>query len=380
MSHWAGSALYQANMQNMMAGLALVMVAAGCGVELGDDEPTTDPVARKECPDYGCGGQNSPNIAGTYFHELNMTSSLSHLVPNREGVALVSFTQAGVAYDLHVAHGRLVGTANGQNTIRGGQLQGAIFVVRIGSATSFQDYHIKIDEVHDEVLYWAKGGDAPALEGYRLKYQRINDTSFQDMCTRPPAIGGPDVLSMGGDFIHDVLVFEGERIDGRTRTDAADPTHEWFSIGCAGGTLAKMYLTGHTLVATLDGFSTTQAERQAILKMFSADYCGDGTPFTVSGQPLQWADDHKWMNADSSEITKQSSFEARWTDTGAACLSTPRATIAGTPANVELGQGVVDDIASTCAAVGHRLRPCSDTNYDGNSYPFDGYHLLSVNP
>lgn len=367
-------------MRNVMAGLALAILAAGCGVELGDDEPTTDPVARKECPDYGCGDKNSPNIAGTYFHELNMTSSLAHLVPNSEGVALASFTQAGVAYDLHVAHGRLVGTTSGGNTIRGSQLQGAIFLVRIGRPTTFQDYYIKIDEVHDEVRYWAKGGNAPRLEGYRLKYQRINDTYFQDMCTNPPADGGPDVLSMGGDFIHDVLVFEGERIGARTRTDAADPTHEWFSIGCAGGTLAKMYLTGHTIAARMDGFSTTQPERQAILKLLSADYCGDGTPFTVSGQPLQWADDHAWMQVDSSKITRQSTFEARWTDTGAACLSTPRATIAGTPANVELGPTVVDDIASTCAAVGHHLPRCSDTNYDGNSYHLDGYHLLSVNP
>jgi hypothetical protein len=56
------------------------------------------------------------------------------------------------------------------------------------------------------------------------------------------------------------------------------------------------------------------------LKMFTADVCGDGTSFTVHGQPLLWADANHLTAFERSAA----SLEAVWTDQGAVCLDTPR--------------------------------------------------------
>src|SRR6185295_18525269 len=65
---------------------------------------------------------------------------------------------------------------------------------------------------------------------------------------------------------------------------------------------------------------TTAAQRQAMLKMFTADVCGDGTSFTVQGQPLVWAD----ANGVTSFVKPPGSLEAIWNEGGALCLDTPR--------------------------------------------------------
>jgi hypothetical protein len=57
-----------------------------------------------------------------------------------------------------------------------------------------------------------------------------------------------------------------------------------------------------------------------MLKMFTADVCGDGTSFTVHGQPLLWADANHLMGF----AKPAASLEAVWTDKGAVCLDTPR--------------------------------------------------------
>lgn len=91
-----------------------------------------------------------------------------------------------------------------------------------------------------------------------------------------------------------------------------------------------------------------------MFKMFTADVCGDGTSFTVHGQPLLWAD--------AKGITKfasaPASIEAIWNDTGAVCLDTPR----------------VPKLASSIAA------RCRRASCGGATTPAGRGHAISVNP
>jgi len=237
-------------------------------------------------------------------------------------------------------------------------------------------YAVRIDEVH-HVDYWLNGATGQKIESYRLRYFTVipGATGPTDLCSNGLEYN-PDNGPLAP-YIHDVLLFEGERIDAHHRIDLADPTGQWFSMGCAGGTLAKMYLTGHVMIAAADGYATTQDERTAILKMFSADYCGTGTAFTVTGQPLYWGDNLGWM---TFQPLTGSTLEARWNEHGAICLDAPRATVTNTPAQQELNNpqnngAWLQSIYAECATVGHALPPCTGSMID----PSPG-HMVSANP
>jgi hypothetical protein len=92
----------------------------------------------------------------------------------------------------------------------------------------------------------------------------------------------------------------------------------WINIACAGTALAKLFLVRHTEAS--QEVRTTRAERQAMLKMFTADVCGDGTSFTVHGQPLFWAD----VKGITRFPDAPASIEAVWSAKGAVCLERPR--------------------------------------------------------
>jgi hypothetical protein len=148
----------------------------------------------------------------------------------------------------------------------------------------------------------------------------------------------------------------------------------WFNLGCAGSTLAKMALTGHTEGARrARAFDTSLSERQTMLKMLSGDYCGHGNAYTVAGQPLNWRDDHGTMKL--AALLAQPPLplvrEARWNDKGAACLDKPRVDAHPTPlSDTTFGPDIYDQVMSECV-----LPQCDDSSFE-----VDGYHLLSATP
>jgi hypothetical protein len=181
---------------------------------------------------------------------------------------------------------------------------------------------IKISEIGTVQTFARLLGAPRTLETYRLEGADFTNgpTDFRNLCANTPSRYNPDVLGMN---VAHALVFEGERIDKDAKTidPVLDPT--WFNIGCAGHALAKLAINAQTEAAHLAfGFTTTIPERQAFLKMLVADYCGTGTPFTVSGQPLQWMDWRGYTQYVSSPANL--ALEARWSANGAVCLNTPR--------------------------------------------------------
>jgi hypothetical protein len=106
------------------------------------------------------------------------------------------------------------------------------------------------------------------------------------------------------------------------------------------------------------------------LKMFAADYCGGGVPFTIPGQPLEWKDDHNWM-----AIIRESKLEVRWIPEGAKCLLTPRLLANPSPAgNASFPLGIVQTIRAVCGANTPPACDDEDLTHQG------GYHLISANP
>jgi hypothetical protein len=334
-----------------------VALLVGCGVETDG----VDPIAKigGGCAPWEC-GTNSPQISAYGFHELNLSGQ-----PEPESqFRLLDFKLAGNSYTLQVVNGRMIAT-NAGGAIFGQGLVGAYMLV--GQST-VDTYAIQIQEV-GTVAYWA-GGGVKTIESYLLAYAPapggVPFPTFQNLCSNPPPRGSSESRNM--DPTH-ALVFEGDRIDGFQKKEYGID-RSWFNIGCAGHTLAKMYLTGHVQAAEVDGFVTTQAERTAIIKMFSADYCGTGAAYTVSGMPLDYRDDLGWL---AYPVPAPVSLEARWSETGATCVRSLR--------------GDVDPTKDFSAAFPNGPRPqmtldgCHPaTCRDNNPNLLGTAHLVSGNP
>jgi hypothetical protein len=170
------------------------------------------------------------------------------------------------------------------------------------------------------------------------------------------------------------VLFEDDRIDAEAIAVTGE-TPGWFNIGCAGHALAKQHLLGHTVAAAkLFGVLPPPIpQRTANLKMITADYCGNGHPFTVPGQPLRWRDENLWYD---TLPTLGGMIEARWTDAGAACLNTPRVDYVWTLLGYQTYPDGVDAVLppndlTWCTT---RPPPCTGAMTD-----LQGTHLISVN-
>lgn len=93
----------------------------------------------------------------------------------------------------------------------------------------------------------------------------------------------------------------------------------WVTMACRGHALAKMKFMGHD---PNDQYDSSWQQRQAALKMITADYCGKGLSFTAVGQPLAWIDERG--NFPEHLLPSVDGVEARWSEDGALCLDTPR--------------------------------------------------------
>lgn len=230
------------------------------------------------------------------FHELNL-----HGAPNAAGFAVIGIRKGHTPYALEVKGSTV--TAH-PRTVTGSRLTGAALV---GLVLDLQDasgdaYALRFAAA-GATTYWAGSPDIVPI--YALTYTSAVQHVPQPLCTAG---------------VNEAILFAGDRYDAARKTVTATgaPTEGWVNIACAATALAKLYLVRHAEAS--QQMPTTRAERQAMLKMFTADVCGDGTSFTVHGQPLLWAD--------AKDITRfgatPGALEAVWNETGAVCMDQPR--------------------------------------------------------
>jgi len=309
--------------------------------------------AHAVCGEWEC-ASNSPQIDDYDFHELNVNGVPSPV----EGFALVWFHDlANQPYRLTVVNGTIIGKAKGKSDLVGGKLVGAQMLV---SHRGIPRYLITITEVGGATFATAP---SDKIETYRFTWTRYGSPPDPvDLCTHPPTdptlVGdsetgdwGPFAAGSGMNLLH-TLVFEGDRIDAAAKT-ITGYDRDWFNFGCAGHTLSKMHLTHNTGISGLDKPSATQDRRQTVLKMLVADYCGDGTPFTVTGESLVWTD-----RTTMSFYKPPQSLEARWGPRGPTCLDTPRVT--ADPTNYDLAKSEFPDVEAAIAAQCTRPIHCPD--------------------
>jgi len=312
---------------------------------------------------YNYCGTNSPEINHYGFHELNLDHAW-----NAQRVRLLGASIQNTFYDVDVRDSALSLIDAYGSRITGSKLVGATLWIAIGRT----QFGIVVDDLgyinevvpggvtlESYVLDWSavlKGplpgvvhagwiGEAPTIDTAALPDQHV--------CPAPDINGYWEASAYEWDEsavlapYHSIL-FEGDRIDDATRTVDPRPDDRWFNIGCGRHTLAKMRLTRNTLHTVL---SNGWAQVQATLKMLSADYCGNGNAFTVSGEPLVWRN-----NVNMSFVRTPTDLEARWNEYGVTCLYDPRLRETKNPEALKQFPDIWTAITDSCGS----LPKCQD--------------------
>lgn len=301
---------------------ALGLALASCATEPAVGSVTSE--IADGCPKFSGCGDNSPVMGPFDSHELNVRGR-----PNKEGLAIQRFLHGGVEYYTHIEQGsQLVATplnpADGP-TLTGTGLIGGYF--EILATTTNEIYKLSIAGVSpvatSPTTFWV--GPAAPIETYELMY--TGPRGRGPLCPNP-TIGTAETWAKP----LEAILFTGDRYDAGTlsvSTESVEPG--WFNIGCSGSALAKLHLMRHTLAGSLDGANggpswlTTIPERQALLKMYTGDFCGNGIRWTVAGTPLHWSNLERWTSTTPSAITGgEEANEAYWSDAGAQCLDEHR--------------------------------------------------------
>jgi hypothetical protein len=314
---------------------------AGCGVSADLATVEQAEIEKNKCAPSAC-GLNDPGIDEHGFHSLAKSGR-----PNERGVRLVGFEKDGVSYKLDVVNGYLVGSRPPWPMVLAGQaLVGARLVLERDGAS----WTVRIARVGQMEF---PVGDPDPIETYVLEYAKTGQSEWRNLCGRGsgPVDPGPDAMGM---FPDESILYLGDQIDLGTKTVAVDADPDWFNIGCAGHVVSKLHLTRNTLASNsaVSG-AVSFPGRQATLKLLTADYCGDGTAFTVAGQRLVW------RGGLVDYVEPPVTIEARWGAHGALCLGTPRMAV---PTTSE-GPVAFPDIWAAITA------RCQLPSCDGNGSP-----------
>lgn len=290
--------------------LSLALVLTGCAVEPAEvatpgqeSKPLPD-----TCDDFVCTG-NSPIVGGVEFwrmHEKGFESFMGFRIAQiRKGVTpVIDFDVIGAR-----PHAWM-----GATEIQDAGWIGVDFVLDTPDGTQ------KVVRVNDwRHVDFYDGLPGPEISAFRLQYvvppePGSNQTQWADVCTRAE----PDVDGLPGTW---AIMSQGDDFDKDTTSIALSgpAVGFWFNISCAGDAISKLIRIRHAYAVMDAGHKTSQAQRQAALRMFTSKICDDGPLFTHKGQPLTWEDRAPW-----STMVETQAFEAIWTEHGAACMVTPR--------------------------------------------------------
>jgi len=316
---------------------------ATCPVDAaGHSTATSALIGGTTCPEWGC-GTNSPTIGdGVVFDELDSSQTMA----DAHGIRIRSaILDDGTPVDLRVTRDRLSATRRtNRQPLTDDELKRLTITVVVNRNTGNLEFELRIEDINMQILsYWA--GRREAVPAYLINARQTVPSppgNFEHVC-KITATSVTEPQWANAD--HYALIFSGDRYNPTTKTVQDAPANTtWFNLACAATAPAKMHLMRHTNAGagTDRAYATTVGERNAMLKMFTADYCGDGvnaaadgTPYTVDGQPLLYGDSRNWYTpppgvpafqvSGSGTLTPAgTTMEALWTPGGAACVTTPR--------------------------------------------------------
>jgi hypothetical protein len=158
---------------------------------------------------------------------------------------------------------------------------------------------------------------------YSVSYQ--TDAGWKPLCGV-----GPDNAPVGAIALDGLWDYRVGEAGGGAYLDDPDS----FTFACRGYALAKCVEMGYQPWETHKACKGPGCDRislrghhQACTRLVRADYCGDGSSFTVDGTAINVYD-----ALGIQEDTEAWAFEAEWTPAGAACLSHERLAAAALPA------------------------------------------------
>jgi hypothetical protein len=273
-------------------------------------------------------GTNSPTVGdGLLFDELDSSG-----LPNRNELKIVgAYLPGRIPVRLHVyRHDLIVSKADGTQLVR----QGLVGLTILLTHPVQGMYELMIASVNDDDLaFWT--GDPEVVPAYEFKARKYQGEFVNKKFLMPFEYAcREDILSTDPAWTgvpHSAVVFQGDYYDPDRKTVTTVPDEfpldadSRFNVACPGTAPGKMHLSRHTRAGSINAkgnlvYPTNINQRQAMLKMFTADYCGTGRSFTVDGQPLAYSD--PWTHfAPWSEAFP---IEAAWKAGGARCLNVPR--------------------------------------------------------
>lgn len=279
-----------------MLGLAccLALPIAACDPQPGPDD---DEASFRDGGDWGCrtcGYTNSP-VFGE--HPIDRFRVSGKAAGDLRLVALEN--PAGVQYPATVQAQSFVATTPA-GLVQGSGLIGWSLVLDDGA---FQrSVRISSFQTHPD---WVLGQPIPT---YGLAYLDPEDPEAPLANVCPDF--DPDETS--------VVLIADELYDVEKKTVSPNESG-WVTMACRGHALMKLKFLGHD---PNDDYGSQWEQRQAALKMLTADYCGHGHSFTALGEPLEWVDE--LGNFPAEALPSIDSVEAKWSEDGALCLDQPR--------------------------------------------------------
>jgi ADYC domain-containing protein len=259
------------------------LVVGACGL--------SDPMAGASV-DQALEAPNGMSLNGMSLNGMSLNGmSLNGMSLN--GMSLNGMSLNGMSLNGMSLNGTsLTGTVDGQ-TVAGADLVGAQLVGLLANGDTLP---LRIDSAatlpSPNTDVWA----------YGVSYQTAD--GWSPMCGSNPS--GPILaVPVAGTFNYGWGVAGG----GSYTADSSS-----FTFGCRGTAIAKCVELGYKPWQEVDGASLAPA-MVACTRMLRADYCGDGTSYTVNGTPINLYD--RW---DIQTDTESWPVEAEWTADGAACI------------------------------------------------------------
>jgi hypothetical protein len=310
---------YATTFQLTLLATALIAPATGCASEDdlafdtttgGDEEAefrTTPGTTTTGATTFSCGekcGENSPEVNGYPIRDFDLAGAA-----NDEGVRFQGLrSPLGVLHTLGFVGDEPV-ALDGTNQI-------------VAQGQGLVDWTIDLDlgGVMQQITFmgaadigglpmWNESGIV-TLPRFALAFHDPVNHVWKNLC--PEFLEQPNAAR--------VTVLAGERYDIEEREVIPNmPT--WVTLACHDQAAYKMKRLGYGPHGErTPGTAATVGERQAAIKMLTADYCGDGTPFTEVGTLVEWRNAPGTVDMEDPN----DAVEALWDSEGALCLSTPR--------------------------------------------------------
>ncbi|MEO7731669.1 MAG: ADYC domain-containing protein [Kofleriaceae bacterium] len=330
--------------------------------------PPSANVGTGECSTTHCGTNGIWLGEGVEFRELYEQFGQE----NSAGLAIVGFHDASQRpLVLQVRGDTLIGILDDKTSLTtDAQLRDAVIELAYARTPGSVAYHLKIDSVQP-TRFWTTcaGCEEQTFSRYHFSARRADG----DQCPLQVCAPGLDKDDPDG-FQGAAVIFRGDSYGDHHTVASSTDTSAAFNIACMGTAIAKLELFRHTEPSsarkpptrTMPALEplTRPLERQSMLRLLTADYCGDGGAFTTDDLPLRIGINNKSfdLTASSSYIIKQPldphQIDAFWGADGATCIEKPR-----------LSTETIESINKACKnSTNHPPIPyCSST---GSGYPF----------